>query len=125
MRVSALLEALALLPAGSSDLTPEQACWFAAQLAAEGIAPAGGAGAWQTWDFELTGEADERASARITLNRRGTRGSAYVARGARYVDESDGEMFVAMPTTRNNNRPGALALADQARALAARKGVRG
>lgn len=124
--MSALLEALALLPAGSSDLTPEQACWFAAQLAAEGIAPAGGAGAWMTWDFELEGEGGERASARITLNRRGTRGSAYVRRGARYVDESaDNMMIVAMPTTRtNNNRPGAMALADQARALAARKGVR-
>lgn len=121
--MSALLEALALLPAGSSDLTPEQAAWFAAQLA--GIAPAGGAGAWQTWDFELEGEGGERASARITLNRRGTRGSAYVRRGARYVDESaDNMMVVAMPTTRNNNRPGALALADQARALAARKGAR-
>lgn len=124
--MSALLEALALLPAGSSDLTPEQACWFAAQLAAEGIAPAGGAGVWMTWDFELTGEADERASARITLNRRGTQGSAYVTRGARYVDESGENAIVAMPAMRtNNNRPGALALADQARALAARKGVRG
>jgi hypothetical protein len=122
--MSALLEALALLPAGSSELTPEQAVWFAAQLA--GIAPAGGAGVWMTWDFELTGEADERASARITLNRRGTQGSAYVVRGARYVDESaDNIMIVAMPTmTKNNNRPGALALADQARALAARKGAR-
>lgn len=122
--MNALLEALALLPAGSSDLTPEQACWFAAQLAAEGIAPAGGAGAWMTWDFELEGEGGERASARITLNRRGTRGSTFVTRGARYIDESDGEMFVAMPTTRHNNRPAAMALVEQARALAARKGAR-
>lgn len=122
--MSALLEALALLPAGSSDLTPEQAAWFAAQLA--GIAPAGGAGAWSTWDFELEGEADERAGARITLNRRGTRGSAHVVRGARYVDESGENAIVAMPTTRtNNNRPGAMAMVEQARALAARKGVRG
>ncbi len=123
--MSALLEALALLPAGSSDLTPEQACWFAAQLAAEGIAPAGGAGAWMTWDFELEGEGGERASARITLNRRGTRGCAYVARGARYVDESGENAIVAMPTTRtNNNRPAAMAMVEQARALAARKGAR-
>lgn len=122
--MSALLEALALLPAGSSDLTPEQACWFAAQLA--GIAPAGGAGAWMTWDFELTGEADERATARITLNRRGTTGSAFVTRGARHIDESGESAIVAMPTTRtNNNRPAAMAMVEQARALAARKGVRG
>lgn len=123
--MSALLDALALLPAGMSDLTSEQACWFAAQLAAEGIAPDSDSGAWQVWIFELEGEADERAGARITLNQRGTRGSTFVTRGARHIDESsENMMVVAMPTTRNNNRPGALALADQARALAARKGAR-
>lgn len=124
--MSALLEALAQLPAGSSELTAEQAAWFKAQLAAAGVAPAGGAGVWKTWDLDLEGAGDERAQARLTLNARGTAGSAFVVRGARHVDERESQLVeVAQPrrpsSIKNNNRAGALALVEQAQALAARK----
>jgi hypothetical protein len=122
--MSALLIALSRLPAGHTELRPEQAAWLLAQLHAEGIAPQG-VDAWPLWELECEDAGGEPVEARITLSKGGTRGTVCLVRSWRHVDESDAEAPAqAVQPIKNNNRVGAMSLVHQAQALAARKGVR-
>lgn len=122
--MSALLTALSRLPAGHTELRPEQAAWLLVQLHAEGIAPQG-VDAWPRWDIECEDAGGSKVEARITLSKGGTRGTVCLVRARRHVDESEieGEAQAVLPT-KNNNRAGAMSLVHQAQALAARKGAR-
>lgn len=128
--MSALLTALSRLPAGHTELRPEQAAWLLAQLHAEGIAPQG-VDAWPLWELECEDAGGSKVEARITLNAKGTRGTVCLVRARRHVDESEIEAFqsshgeeVTGAPIKNNNRAGAMALVHAAQALAARKGAR-
>jgi hypothetical protein len=122
--MSALLTALSRLPAGHTELRPEQAAWLLAQLHAEGIAPQG-VDAWPLWELECEDAIGSRVEARIALSALGTRGTVHLVRDGRHVDESEIEAPVkAELPIKNNNRAGAMALVHAAQALAARKGVR-
>lgn len=122
--MNALLTALSRLPAGHTELRPEQAAWLLAQLKREGIAPQG-VEAWPRWELRCEDASGEVVEARIALNARGTRGTVCLVRAGRHVDESEIEAPAqAVAPIKNNNRAGAMALVHQAQALAARKGVR-
>lgn len=126
--MNALLTALSRLPAGHTELRPEQAAWLLAQLRAEGIAPQG-VDAWPLWELECEDAVGSKVEARIALSALGTRGTVHLVRDGRHVDESESEIEIEAPAqaaqpTKNNNRVGAMSLVHQAQALAARKGAR-
>ena len=99
--MSRLLDALARLPAGPSDLTPDQTSWLRRELAAAGLAPQKTSTDAQTWHLSLEGYYDEQASARITLPTEGC-GSALINRGWHHVDASIEQVAEqATPITKN------------------------